>query len=387
MSDFAIKVENLSKKYAINKKQDTLMQSFNHLFKKTKKEDFWALRDVSFEVKKGETIGIIGSNGAGKSTLLKILSKITPPTKGRATINGRVSSLLEVGTGFHPELTGRENIFLNGSLLGMTRAEIKGKLDEIIDFSGIEQFIDTPVKKYSSGMQVRLAFAVAAHLDPDIMLIDEVLAVGDVEFQRKCVEKINTLSKSVNRTILFISHNMSIVANLCEKTIIIKNGQAIDFGETNKVISAYLEKTSKSSTTFKEADLVNKIEFSQNQKELIFTVFYRSQKMQYPNVAIVISSDLGQAIAGTSTRHLPITFISPISEVGKVIFKIKDLNLMDGIYYLSIWVGEDKFEHSFIKENCLSFEIKNMDSSKVVKNSRNFGAIAIECEITHESYE
>jgi lipopolysaccharide transport system ATP-binding protein len=203
-------------------------------------EGFWALRDVSFEVSKGERIGIIGRNGAGKTTLLKILSRITEPTEGRARIRGRVSSLLEVGTGFHPELTGRENIFLNGAILGMRGREIRNKFDEIVEFAEVERFLDMPVKRYSSGMYVRLAFAVAAHLDPDILLVDEVLAVGDAGFQKKCIGKMREVGRE-GRTILFVSHNMAAVESTCEKAIIIKDGQSSKVGNAKDMIGKYLE--------------------------------------------------------------------------------------------------------------------------------------------------
>ena len=199
----------------------------------------WALRDISFEVKKGEVIGIVGINGAGKSTLLKVLSKITPPTRGRIEICGRVSSLLEVGTGFHQELTGRENVFLNGTVLGMTKREVEDKFDEIVEFSGVEKFLDTPVKRYSSGMRVRLAFAVAAYLEPEILIIDEVLAVGDAAFQKQCLNKMQDVGQE-GRTVLFVSHNMPAVTRLCERCILLNNGQVIQDGDAEDVVSSYL---------------------------------------------------------------------------------------------------------------------------------------------------
>ena len=201
--------------------------------------DFWALRDVSFDVQQGEVLGIIGRNGAGKSTLLKILSRITEPTAGRVTLRGRVASLLEVGTGFHPELTGRENIFLNGAILGMSRAEIRRKFDEIVAFAEVEQFLDTPVKRYSSGMYVRLAFAVAAHLEPEILVVDEVLAVGDAEFQKKCLGKMGEVAKG-GRTVLFVSHNMAAIRRLCSRVILLKNGRITQSGNVNQCIDTYL---------------------------------------------------------------------------------------------------------------------------------------------------
>jgi len=205
-------------------------------------EEFWALKDVSFEVKRGEVLGVIGRNGAGKSTLLKILSRITEPTRGRVTLRGRVASLLEVGTGFHPELTGRENIFLNGAILGMTRAEIKQKFDEIVAFAEVEKFLDTPVKHYSSGMYVRLAFAVAAHLEPEVLIVDEVLAVGDAEFQRKCLGKMEEVSRRGGRTVLFVSHNMGVVTSLCPRVIWLDHGSAERDGSARAVIDDYLQR-------------------------------------------------------------------------------------------------------------------------------------------------
>jgi len=253
-----IEVKNLGKKYNIAHQRggyvalrDVLTNVFKNPFQFAKqkakkslgigtKEEFWALNDINFEVNKGEIIGIIGRNGAGKSTLLKILSKITPPTKGEIKINGRVGSLLEVGTGFHPELTGRENIFLNGAILGMTRHEIAKKFDQIVEFSGIEKFLDTPVKYYSSGMYVRLAFSVAAHMEPDILIVDEVLAVGDAEFQKKCLGKMEEVTKQNGRTILFVSHNMSAIEKLCNRCILLDSGNIIKEGRSKDVIDFYL---------------------------------------------------------------------------------------------------------------------------------------------------
>jgi lipopolysaccharide transport system ATP-binding protein len=210
------------------------------------KEEFWALKDISFNVKRGEVVGVIGANGAGKSTLFKILSRITPPNEGEIVIRGRVGSLLEVGTGFHPELTGRENIFLNGAILGMRQREIAKRFDEIVEFAGVEKFLDTPVKYYSSGMYVRLAFSVAAHMEPDILLIDEVLAVGDAEFQKKCLGKMDEITKKEGRTILFVSHNMGAISQLCQKTVLIKNGHIAKMGETSEIVSMYLSERIKS---------------------------------------------------------------------------------------------------------------------------------------------
>jgi lipopolysaccharide transport system ATP-binding protein len=244
MGDISIKVDNISKRYLIgDTSSGSLRETIANVFssrEKKKTEDFWALKDISFNVMRGDAIGIVGKNGAGKSTLLKVLSRITEPTKGRIEIDGRISSLLEVGTGFHPELTGRENVFLNGTILGMSRAEVRSKFDEIIAFSGVEKFLDTPVKRYSSGMKVRLAFAVAAHLDPEILIIDEVLAVGDAEFQKKCLGKMEDVAGE-GRTILFVSHNMNAVRQLCTRGIFLSNGQVVGSGDINDIIDLYLQ--------------------------------------------------------------------------------------------------------------------------------------------------
>lgn len=266
MSDTIIKVEGLGKKYLIgHEKQerytalrDVMVNNLKgwgrgvkQMFQKGNDamvtgdeiEEFWALKDVSFEIKRGDAVGIIGRNGAGKSTLLKLLSRITEPTTGKIEMRGRVASLLEVGTGFHPELTGRENIYLNGAILGMSRHEIKRKFDEIVDFSGVEKFLDTPVKRYSSGMYVRLAFAVAAHLEPEILVVDEVLAVGDAEFQKKCLGKMNDVSQKEGRTVLFVSHNLNSIKKLCNSGIFLKNGQVIEINHINNVINHYLNES------------------------------------------------------------------------------------------------------------------------------------------------
>jgi len=246
----AISVDGISKRYLIGELQSaygTLRESvtaatrrFAHLDHKPHEEEIWAVKDVSFELHEGDVLGIVGRNGAGKSTLLKILTRITTPTSGRATIRGRVGSLLEVGTGFHPELTGRENVFLNGSVLGMKRKEIARKFPEIVEFAGVEQFIDTPVKRYSSGMSVRLAFAVAAHLEPEVLLIDEVLAVGDAEFQRRCLGRMEDMSQS-GRTVIFVSHQMQAISQLCDRAIQLEKGEIVNDGSAADVVARYLQ--------------------------------------------------------------------------------------------------------------------------------------------------
>lgn len=251
MRDIAVVVENVSKKYLIGTGKsgsirETVVKTFNGKLGKSyrKQEEFWALQDISFKLQNGEALGVIGKNGAGKSTLLKILSKITYPTKGSFITNGRVSSLLEVGTGFHPELTGKENIFLNGTILGMSRNEVKKKFDEIVNFSEVERFLDTPVKRYSSGMYVRLAFAVAAHLEPEVLIIDEVLAVGDAEFQKKCLGKMNDVTKT-GRTVVFVSHNMEAIKNLCSSAFLLEHGRIVEKGNVDVVVNKYLSQQTK----------------------------------------------------------------------------------------------------------------------------------------------
>lgn len=260
MKDFAIKVNGIGKRYRVGKmreKQDTLVgllfqsikapiQNFRNIrrltsFKQNDQNSVnWALKDLNFEIKKGEVVGIIGHNGAGKSTLLKLLSRITAPTEGKISIRGRISALLEVGTGFHPELTGRENVYLNGTILGMTKKEINTKFDEIVSFSGVEKYIDTPVKFYSSGMRVRLGFAVAAHLEPEILVIDEVLAVGDLEFQKKCIGKMQDVAGQ-GRTVLFVSHNMNTIRSLCKRGILLEQGKLIEDSTVDAVVQQYIE--------------------------------------------------------------------------------------------------------------------------------------------------
>jgi lipopolysaccharide transport system ATP-binding protein len=269
-----IKVENLSKLYRlgqvgtgsifhdVNRWWHTVrgiddpyqrVGEVNDRTQKGSSDYVWALRDINFEVKQGEVLGIIGRNGAGKSTLLKILSRTTAPTTGSIKVKGRIASLLEVGTGFHPELSGRDNIFMNGTILGMTRAEIKSKFDEIVQFAGVERYLDTPVKRYSSGMYVRLAFAVAAHLESEILIVDEVLAVGDIEFQKKCLGKMKDVSEKQGRTVLFVSHNMNVIGNISDKVIIIDDGRTYFFGDAENGVDQYLKKTIANINNVKES--------------------------------------------------------------------------------------------------------------------------------------
>lgn len=280
MSNPVIKAEHLSKKFVLSHESQERYTSLRDVIAKRAKgllgidkksgsttlEEFRALDDINFEIHQGDRVGIIGRNGAGKSTLLKVLSRITEPTSGTITIRGRVASLLEVGTGFHPELSGRENIFLNGAILGMSRTEIRKKFDEIVAFAEVERFLDTPVKRYSSGMYVRLAFAVAAHLEPEILIVDEVLAVGDAQFQKKCLGKMEDVSKNEGRTVLFVSHNMGVISQLCKKAILLSKGKLIQTGETRKVIDNYVLNTQANSNSY-EANHTR----DQSQKRMYFS--------------------------------------------------------------------------------------------------------------------
>ena len=277
----AIEIKQLGKKYRIRSNEsylalrDVITRNIKTFFKpqQTKKEDFWALQDINLTIEQGERIGIVGKNGAGKSTLLKILSRVTWPTKGDAIIRGRLASLLEVGTGFHPELTGRDNIFFNGSILGLKKSEIIKQFDAIVDFSGVEKFLDTPLKHYSSGMQLRLAFAVAAHLEPEVLLIDEVLAVGDMEFQKKCLGKMEEVSKQHGRTILFVSHNLQAVTNFCNRAVLLDSGQIISIDSAEKIIDEYIQKNKANKTK----------EYIASPAKLVEPIFIKKATLQNSN--------------------------------------------------------------------------------------------------------
>lgn len=363
MSTPVINVEKLAKAYTITHKNYSgeglrhyLTDQFANLFKQRQeksKEVFWALRDVSLSLNKGEVLGIVGHNGAGKSTLLKLLSRITEPTKGRITLNGRVASLLEVGTGFHPELTGRENIFLNGAILGMRKAEIIQKLDEIVEFSEIEKFLDTPVKRYSSGMYVRLAFAVAAHLEPEILLVDEVLAVGDAKFQKKCLGKMEEVSASSGRSILFVSHNMAAISKLCEKAVLLEKGRIKAYGNAEEITKAYLmqcditehQKTveSKRGLTL-ERFAIQDQELKKDTRTLFFRENYEivtEIKASSPIEGAVFEITIGTNIEDRLSTICTIEEgIHPFTAQGKILLKctLKDLKLYPGEYFLSFFV-------------------------------------------------
>ncbi len=382
MSKVVIKAENICKRYKIGVAQDdtftgAVKSKFKNIFAGSNtnysKNDFWALQSISFEVKEGEVLGIIGKNGAGKSTLLKILSRITLPTKGRIEIDGRVASLLEVGTGFHPELSGRENIFLNGALLGMTRSEIRQKFDEIVDFSGVEKFLDTSVKHYSSGMYVRLAFAVAAHLDPEILIIDEVLAVGDAEFQKKCLGKMNDVAKQ-GRTVLFVSHNTSSLLSLCQRGILLNKGVCSFDGKIQDAVHEYI---SEKTEGFNE--LLSKRDDRRGNKKILFeSIILRDNlthlkinsikcgddvlleiklqnnlsKKEAIRIDIGINNQLDQRISWCSTDIVEKSFYQITNDEQKVYLKIKNFPLMPGKYKLTFFctvngVVADHIEDAF----------------------------------------
>jgi lipopolysaccharide transport system ATP-binding protein len=341
-------------------------------------EYIWALRNVEFEVNPGEVLGIIGKNGAGKSTLLKILSRTTSPTRGNVKIKGRVASLLEVGTGFHPELTGRENIYLNGAILGMTRREIKRKFDEIVDFSGVEKYIDTPVKRYSSGMYVRLAFAVAAHLEPDILIVDEVLAVGDAEFQKKCLGKMKEVSAKDGRTVFFVSHNMTAIRNLCDSALHFEKGYLLDKGPTNMVINNYLSHK-KNSSLFQSFDSpenapgndhikLRRIEICPQLKNGgdsitvktyidIVIEFWNFDDTSLLNLTLFLNTLSEECIlaTGSEVKKLP-------KGLQQAVCKIPGNFLNDNIHCVSLMFVKDASTPIYFFENILSFEVNESRS-------------------------
>lgn len=382
MSDIALRTENLGKLYhlgELHRRTNSLRDRLASFFRKSKdrgREDIiWALNDISFEVKNGEAVGIIGRNGAGKSTLLKVLSRITKPTKGKAWTFGRVGSLLEVGTGFHPELTGRENVFLNGAILGMRRSEIKKKFDEIVSFAEIEQFLDTPVKRYSSGMYVRLAFSVAAHLDPEILLVDEVLAVGDAQFQKKCLGKMGNVTAQ-GRTILFVSHYMTMIQALCSRCLFIKSGQILGDGPPSSIIPKYIGSDSKAGAVDLEsaylkrpkdrASLTSVRILNENKEavsslpmgkglsiEFAFRVYGRG--LSAPEFGIELRTALGQPVLWL-VSHETFGALPPATKGGKVTLHIDRLDLMPGVYYITLGLS-NKLEQLELIQDAIQLEI------------------------------
>lgn len=393
-----IKVENLGKRYIIRHQQKgsysalrdviaektkNLFHSASHLINNkpltmmAKKEEFWALNEVNFEVRKGERLGIVGRNGAGKSTLLKVLSRITEPSKGKISIKGRVSSLLEVGTGFHPELTGRENIYLNGAILGMRRTEIKRKFDEIVDFADVEKFLDTPVKRYSSGMYVRLAFAVAAHLESEILVVDEVLAVGDSQFQSKCLGKMQDVSREQGRTILFVSHNMAAISKLCNKGILLNSGRVMENSDIDKIVDSYI-------TTCFHSEFYELKNTNANKDVYFEKIFLSRDKMQPVNT-FSFSDDVhcifdlnGKKLHEDST----VTFIirdknlNPIFSEhhiisdykGRLVAVIPQKILLPGRYYLQSMIHVPNVKFLDNNEEYISFSIEETGSKNAMYN-------------------
>ena len=402
MTDVIIKVENVSKRYRLGvigsgTIREDLARYWNRIRGKpnahlkiereqknisrgagvdhTQDNDYiWALRHLFFEIKRGEVMGIIGRNGAGKSTLLKILSRVTAPTEGVIKVKGRIASLLEVGTGFHPELTGRENIFLNGAILGMSKDEVKKNFDEIVEFSGVSQFIDTPVKRYSSGMYVRLAFAVAAHLEPEILIIDEVLAVGDVAFQKKCLGKMKSVSRQ-GRTVLFVSHNMFAIQRLCNRSILLDLGHCVYDGKAENAIENYLSRhvqkgralfdastvrSGSGQVKFTSLELIGKNGEAINSIKMLhdFTIkmnFLCKSKITNLHFGVRIYTLLNQNIATWTTRGLDRAGRAA-TNCGSVQLQITRLNLLPGIYYLGIGVHDNYRQFDYI-EDALEIEI------------------------------
>ena len=388
MSDIAIKVEDVGKLYKLGEiGTGTISHDLNRWLAKVRgKEDpfakigesndrtakgnsdwVWALKDVNFEVKQGEVLGIIGRNGAGKSTLLKILSKVTTPSTGRIKVKGRIASLLEVGTGFHPELTGRENVFLNGAILGMTKTEIKSKFDEIVDFAGVERYIDTPVKRYSSGMYVRLAFAVAAFLEPEILIIDEVLAVGDAEFQKKCLGRMKDVSRNDGRTVLFVSHNMNAIRELTNLSILMVNGTLNMYGSTSDVVKGYMVSQVETYTKLRyEITSNNIVRLSHLLREIKITAveLLNRRNNQIPageDLAFKMEiegnefEDYNDVVIGTRIMTIednPVgTFFSPpFARIKKgcqntISFVCKNIKLAPGKYYFTFWLGKGDYKN------------------------------------------
>ena len=356
MPSAVISVSGLGKRYQLAHQRradtlrDTLAQKVRGLFGggvRTEAEEFWALRDVSFEVQQGDVVGIIGRNGAGKSTLLKLLSRITEPTTGRAVIRGRIASLLEGGTGFHPELSGRENIFLNGAILGMTRAEIARKFDEIVAFAEVERFLDTQVKHYSSGMYVRLAFAVAAHLEPEILIVDEVLAVGDAQFQKKCLGKMQDVARDSGRTVLFVSHNTAALQAICRTGLWLQQGRVVQHGPIGECLSAYLA-SGNESAAFTPANTakphITSVALDRAALatgRLRISVGFKSPfPLGCPVVGITLHSRHGQPLAGCNGRMMGERWRPPALSEGVITAEINPLPLHSDTYRASIHLGD-----------------------------------------------
>lgn len=392
MSKTVIKVENVSKAYQIGqygtgtismdidrwwttkvlRKEDPYLKigELSELEKISNKSQIvWPLSNISFDLKQGEVLGVIGKNGAGKSTLLKILSRVTTPTKGSIKMKGRIASLLEVGTGFHPELTGRENIFMNGAILGMRKHEILRKLDQIIDFSGVEKYIDTPVKRYSSGMYVRLAFAVAAHLDSEILIVDEVLAVGDAEFQKKCLGKMNDFSKAEGRSVLFVSHNMDAVQSLCDRGILLSNGMKLSEGNIDDVLQLYTNRKTTidiEPNNNKAVYLQNLIIHDGNKRNIkscgsVFFDFYIHSNDNIKNIIIGIGLNnlKGSRIITPFSKHCNKSF-NLIDGINLITCEIPNLPLKPDIYTVEVYIGTEHYVYDYYNKD-FQLEISVLD--------------------------
>lgn len=406
MDDMMIKIDNVKKKYKLGQiGGTTLREELQRKMAKARgkddptakigqkqysREEFWALQGISFDVKKGERVGIIGHNGAGKSTLLKLISRITAPTEGAIGLNGRITSMLEVGTGFHAELTGRENVYMNGAILGMTKKEIDKKMDQIIDFSEVRQFIDTPVKRYSSGMYVKLAFSVAAHLDSEIMIMDEVLAVGDVAFQNKCIDKMNEVSKQEGRTILYVSHNMNTVRKLCERVIVLDHGKVVFDGPTEQGIKVYLNEVQTLDRPYIDLTKVERPKYSSNEIRMDYikmldkenVTFVSGDKIHFElgwtsfkdihdlRVQLIFSYNYDQAVGAAFS--LPFTDAKS-GEKHVSFFDIDTSVFSDGKYSMTIAlihlnpsVGQ-QYHHDFVINACSFQVVSPSDDPKFIK--------------------
>lgn len=428
MSDSALRIEGLSKLYRIGQRtqhtgfRDVVTDALAAPFRRRsavpahsspdktgsrtgQPETLWALKDVSFDVKRGDVIGIVGRNGAGKSTMLKILSRITKPTEGRAEVSGRMGSLLEVGTGFHPELTGRENIFLNGIILGMKRAEIARKFDEIVAFSAVEKFLDTPVKRYSSGMYVRLAFAVAAHLEPEILVVDEVLAVGDAAFQKKCLGKLGEVAKE-GRTVLFVSHNMNAIQRLCSKSILLEGGRLSAYSTTADIVNRYLNSGIQSIEPTCWLDmsqlnragtgqaLVNEIWFSSRNQAVanrpypngpldVKLAIHSDAKRTIGSIAITIYDKYGTKLINADTIALGKTV--ELCEGRNVIgFSIKNLHLTPGAYVLGWWLGDLIGSEFDYVDSAVNLEVIDLEAEGLGIRPEADGAVTCSFEVSEE---
>jgi lipopolysaccharide transport system ATP-binding protein len=356
------------------------MAALGRRFRRSSEVDgeFWALRDVSFDVMPGEVVGIVGRNGAGKSTLLKILSRITKPTAGRVALRGRVGSLLEVGTGFHPELTGRENVFLNGSVLGMSRKEVARKFDEVIAFAEVERFLNTPVKRYSSGMHVRLAFAVAAHLEPEILIVDEVLAVGDAAFQKKCLGKMNEISRG-GRTVLVVSHNTAVLSSLCTSGVVLDRGEVKATGPIAQCLRAYaggilsdlptavdLSRQSHKPSQLVRIELVDgngrpTSRFEYGDRLAIRATFTSDVPTRTPRLGLVIAAETGERVLNTNMHYLPSNEPATPLRTGVITCDLGAVPLMAGKYLVSFWFGTHGQEHEMIPD-AIGFEVSERDA-------------------------